>query len=530
MKVEDALKIGELSKGEVITGREGLSRKILSIEVMEVPEVGNWITEGILMLTTFYSVKDDFDKQYDILKTLIEKRAAGLVVKLGRFLNHLPEEMIKLAEKNAFPIISIPKNVSYINVLTPLYEKLYEEKERAKQNSFNPFHDFVIEDYAMVVDAIENLSEILEAQVYIEDCEGQLLYSSKTFSSDGWRNSNLLFSAPSNPNYKELIKEWKSDFQHGLLRRAKFSDQRNRLIVPLLSKNDIFAFIHLPFKDQSKFQEVKPQHVKKLSRKLSETIISEQLDLQKERIKEKEKLESFLDKYNSENPNDKFILLYFYTKYNDKPSIQSSPLLDINCLVRKNIKECVQSLSCEENILFEKHNQFFCLIQSSEIEHQNMVSYFKSECQKSVQNSSIIDVKVSVSAPIRSLNDFDVKIKSVMKIMEIGHKVQPDEKVYTYDKLGIYEILINLSTNPAAMLYADEVLSPLTSGDGELLETLIAFLKENGNVSRTAETLFIHRRTMTYRLQKIKELLNMQLDDPENLFILRFCLKMKEYI
>ncbi|MCT6903208.1 MAG: helix-turn-helix domain-containing protein [Lactobacillus sp.] len=88
----------------------------------------------------------------------------------------------------------------------------------------------------------------------------------------------------------------------------------------------------------------------------------------------------------------------------------------------------------------------------------------------------------------------------------------------------------NLQTYMGTVLYADEFLSPLTSDDGELLETLIAFLKENGNVSRTAETLFIHRRTVTFRLQKIKELLNMQLDDPENLFTLRFCLKLKELI
>lgn len=531
MNVEDALKIGELAKGEVITGRKGLLRKIVSIEVMEVPEVGNWATEGILMLTSFYSVKDDFKKQYDILKTLIEKRAAGMVVKLGRFLDYLPEEMIALAEENSFPIISIPKNVSYINVLTPLYENLYEEKRRVKQKFSNPFHDFIVEDYDKVEDEVERLSEILEAQVYIEDCLGQLLYCSKTFSSDGWRKSNLLFSVPSNPNYKKLIKDWKNDIRPSLLRQEKFSDQRNRLIVPLLSKKEIFAFIHLPFKSQSKFQEVKPHHVEHLSRKLSETILSEQLDLQKERIKEKAKLELLLDKHNSaKNVNREFVLLYFYRKSKDIPSLQPSRLFDINCLVRKNIKEWMQPLLCEECILFEKHNQIFSLIQSSENEHQNITSYLKNVCKLSLQNSSIIDVAVSVSAPFRNLKDYDEKIKSVVKIMEIGQKVRPDEKVYTYDTLGIYEILINLSTNSTAMLYADEVLSPFTGNDGELLETLIAFLKENGNVSRTAETLFIHRRTMTFRLQKIKELLNMQLDDPENLFILRFCLKLKELI
>src|SRR5699024_5895735 len=127
MEVKDALLKGELSEGTVIAGHRGLSRDIRSIEVMEVPEVVNWVRPGILIMTTFYSAKEEPLKQVEIVQTLIDKKAAGIVVKLGRFVDALPEEMVLLADAHDFPVITIPTQISYINVLTP-FMKSYTKK------------------------------------------------------------------------------------------------------------------------------------------------------------------------------------------------------------------------------------------------------------------------------------------------------------------------------------------------------------------------------------------------------------------
>ncbi|KIL49402.1 PucR family transcriptional regulator [Jeotgalibacillus soli] len=530
MKVADALNIGVLSTATVIAGINGLEREIKSIEVMEVPEVGSWATEGILMMTTFYSVKDDFNKQYEILKTLIEKKAAGMVIKLGRFIEQLPKEMIELAEQGSFPIISISKNVSYINVLSPLYEQLYEEKKKITQNDLNPFHEFIDEEHANVAEAIESLSKVVGSQVYIEGSEGSLLYCSDTFSSDGWRNSDLLLSKPVHPDYKLLVKKWRTELQHTPYKRVKFSDQRHRLIVPIFSKKLISAFIHLPYKNESKFQKIESRNVEIISRKLSEAIMSEQLDLQKERIEDMEVLESLLEYPNYVHDDRMFTLLFFTVKNNQETTIRATTLLDTNYLVRKKIKDFISPLPFEQSMIFEKHQHFFVLIQNLEKNNQLMLSQLELALNKSEKNSFLGNMHISVSSPFKDLINFDDKIKSVTKIMEVGFKVRPDNRLYAYNHLGIYEIIFNISSDPFAESYAKEVLSPILNDEGQLLETLVIFLNENGNVSRASEKLFVHRRTMTYRLQKIKELLNMELDDAENLFILRFCLKMKELL
>ncbi|GGB52924.1 hypothetical protein GCM10011409_33140 [Lentibacillus populi] len=113
--------------------------------------------------------------------------------------------------------------------------------------------------------------------------------------------------------------------------------------------------------------------------------------------------------------------------------------------------------------------------------------------------------------------------------MEIGCKVRPEENIYTHDQLGIYEILFKLSSDPFVQKYTENVLNPLLQAQhSDLLETLQVYLNENGNVSKTSEKLFVHRRTLTYRLQKIQELINMDLNDANHRFVLRFCIKIKD--
>lgn len=92
--------------------------------------------------------------------------------------------------------------------------------------------------------------------------------------------------------------------------------------------------------------------------------------------------------------------------------------------------------------------------------------------------------------------------------------------------MGIYQFLLNLIDDPFAKQYALNFLAPLLEDKkNDLLKTLEVYLQENGNVSKSAEILFIHRRTMTYRLKKIEQLLNIDLNNSENRFILIFCLK-----
>jgi len=59
----------------------------------------------------------------------------------------------------------------------------------------------------------------------------------------------------------------------------------------------------------------------------------------------------------------------------------------------------------------------------------------------------------------------------------------------------------------------------------ELVGTLEAFFAQNTNVSRTAKALYVHRNTLTYRLQRIVEISGFDLDDAESRLAFQVALK-----
>ena len=57
-----------------------------------------------------------------------------------------------------------------------------------------------------------------------------------------------------------------------------------------------------------------------------------------------------------------------------------------------------------------------------------------------------------------------------------------------------------------------------------------AYIEEGGNVVQSANKLFIHRNTMNYRLNKIKEIGNIDLDNGDEIFGLSMSIKILDYL
>ncbi|MEM5817720.1 MAG: helix-turn-helix domain-containing protein, partial [Desulfitobacterium hafniense] len=76
---------------------------------------------------------------------------------------------------------------------------------------------------------------------------------------------------------------------------------------------------------------------------------------------------------------------------------------------------------------------------------------------------------------------------------------------------------------PKALL---KILRYDKDNEAELLKTLEVFLECNGNASRAAKELFIHYKTILYRLERIKEVGQLDLEDSRNRLELEMGLKM----
>jgi purine catabolism regulator len=85
-----------------------------------------------------------------------------------------------------------------------------------------------------------------------------------------------------------------------------------------------------------------------------------------------------------------------------------------------------------------------------------------------------------------------------------------------------------LENNPELETFQRDMLGKLLEQDNKqvLLETLEAYYQNGGNLSQTAETLFIHRNTLSYRLDRIREICNLDLNHPDTSLAMQIALRL----
>jgi purine catabolism regulator len=115
--------------------------------------------------------------------------------------------------------------------------------------------------------------------------------------------------------------------------------------------------------------------------------------------------------------------------------------------------------------------------------------------------------------------------------IEVGRKLRPDAVVHRHDEV-IPQLV--LAQNPLlAERFVAHSLGRLTDGKvrnrEQLLETLEAYLT-SGSVKDAAAALNLHRHTVLYRLEKLRDLLGGDLDSPATRLQLQLALDLRKLL
>lgn len=103
-----------------------------------------------------------------------------------------------------------------------------------------------------------------------------------------------------------------------------------------------------------------------------------------------------------------------------------------------------------------------------------------------------------------------------------------------FGELNVYRLLFQLEDNPELSAFCDEILGKLIEYDRDqgtdLVETLTAYFAHKNNLSQTAESLFVHRNTLLYRMERIREISGLDLDNPETRLNLQLALRARRLL
>lgn len=123
-------------------------------------------------------------------------------------------------------------------------------------------------------------------------------------------------------------------------------------------------------------------------------------------------------------------------------------------------------------------------------------------------------------------------LMSVPQNFELSEKVYKlclnlNEPVLYYDKLGIYKILLSVPDKKLMKDYEKNVLGVLREYDesngSDYCEFIKIFIENNANIQQVAKSMFVHRNTIHYKINRIKEATGLDLTQIDDLLKLKLC-------
>lgn len=126
-------------------------------------------------------------------------------------------------------------------------------------------------------------------------------------------------------------------------------------------------------------------------------------------------------------------------------------------------------------------------------------------------------VNIGIGTRQKSLEKYKLSYEQASKCINLAIKQKQKNMIYYYEQLGLYQLFYDINNKTLLENFVHNILYSLMAYDKKyntnLIQTLEVYLNKNCNLNQTAKTLFIHRNTIKYRLQRIEEITNTSLDD-----------------
>lgn len=143
-------------------------------------------------------------------------------------------------------------------------------------------------------------------------------------------------------------------------------------------------------------------------------------------------------------------------------------------------------------------------------------------------------VVMGIGRPGADLRGLRRSFTQAREALTLAQTLFDGNKVFSFGDLGLYHVLNHLQECDQLFDFYGQTLGALAAYDREhdaqLIATLEAFFTHLGNVSQTAEALHLHRNSLLYRLERIAEIGDVDLDDADDRFALQLALKVRPFV
>jgi purine catabolism regulator len=549
--VRDAMR-SILAGAKLVAGAEGLDQSIEWVRLMETPEI--LPRAGDLMFTTGFPIKDDPEAQIRLVSRIADSGGVGLVVRPMPYLRKLPPEMLTEADRLHVPLFTIPAGVQLIDLMAPLLERIINAEHWRLKRSIEIHRRFteLVLDGKGVNEICRTLADLLESAVSVEDASFHLLAHAGG-SADPHRKETILRQGTPqrvlfDPQIQRTLREVEA--KRGPVKVPAFPHlgmSRERLIAPILAGGQVLGYIsvldHPPHNEELAFMAIEQAALV-----LALSVAKERELSEVEGRVRGEYLEDLLHgTYGDEAAAQRrarhlgyplhgshivmLVDIDDFRGFNRARQISEDAIQALKREFLRRVTSVVR-ISYARALVQGRSDQVVALLPlgTETGDYQVRAHALGLQVQQAIAEwKPGFTISVGFSGPTEAPTGVAGALREVTSVMESLARFKRWSQVVAVPELGLTGLLAAV-TDERLVDYSRRHLGPLiehdTSRKGNLVATLRAFL-ETGEQQQAAQKLRVHPNTLRYRLDRIREISGVDLEDPETRLNLAVALRVQ---
>lgn len=537
--VKDLLESGQFPEMKLISGESELNREIKGARLLEVANMECFLSGDEILFTSLKAYENvDLQEFVKHLEGLKKKQISAFIVKrdqqteLQRIRFNI---LLQYAKSQQIPVIEIPKTLYYWGIIKHILTHIYD-METAKLTYFKTTHDslegrgggttYLVDEKDSVEKIFALIYSMLENPVALYDEEYECLHSNDpTLSEFTMKEDAEVFV----PNIITKYQYWhqkreQSEYIHKI---DEFGYRTFYLVVTEQNKkmetldfialeNIVVVLRHIIMRSLMEKNIAKYYHKDIAYRLLNGTLT----ELEKEEAAKILKLEK---------TDEVCVVIFRVIPNNDEGKFADKQRKELEIAEKMFLhllqKDYVIHNTNQIIYIYKKH------IGETKQEFRKKLEVLQSEVQEQLdQKDAKIDFLVGIGKKVIGYHDIKesfVDAKRALDYINVVRKVVGDSKRSIVDcsKLGFFQVFAEIKDKKKLWSYIPESLQIVYEYDKkkkkELIDTLECFMNNNQSYKRTSTEMFVHYRTIMYRMKKIEEISGMDYENVTEMLAVR---------
>ncbi len=528
LTVKDALQMPVLASSTLVAGQEGLDKEIRWVHVVDMPDTNfEWHRKGVLLLTTGYALYKNPEQKKTLIPNLAKKKFAGMIFAVGRYFDEIPAIMQEQADRLKFPLVAAPADLLYINVTEALLGQIVNDRYQLLQESTRineQLTQLVLED-ANLDDLAVTLAHLLQRSITIESPSFRILAEAQVGRIDKARKRSVE-NGRTTPDVAQYLLDAgiydKLLARKGPLRIRPIPDlgvTMERFVAPIIVDLEIHGYIWIisggtPLTELHKLAISHCATVaalilfKEKARREAQDVLrgdffERLLRGDKDLIAAHEHLRQI--NYRIDQPHQ---VLLIHAPF--------PPGANRNSLV-KDIEQW-SSGKHEKPLMVWREGVLLILLESENaVDGKHVAQQLVSKLSHPAQ-----PLLIGVAGPCASLRQDPDGMRRIYEqareVVNINLKMGKKEGVVVFTELGLLHWLYHLPSEQwednQYLNYIQTLVEYDEKRSTNLTQTLEHYLESGAALVDAAQSLTIHRNTLLNRMERIEQLLGIELREP----------------